>query len=572
MLIKKVFIDGLGCLKNFHIDFNEPHSEHGQHGTTTYTLIGKNGTGKSTFLEAILRIFAVFDSESVIRDAYFDFDIEYEYASKNIRITRGSNQYSVWQDGNLLTQNTSLGTAKKILNKTEGRIFPRRIISFYSGTYDKLSEIERKTFRIYKRNTLNAIHNYLGTKTEKYDVNDYTNPYFPIKKYSSISDTHTNAYLIALLFSNNINILKHIYINNTLEKSIEILLNLNQLYSFIKEHIFHVRAENIEHYTKEIKKIVFDIFNYIDSNIADILHENLFNFKVDIKEKDFLKIKDVLNEEDILNEFDIEKTINIEIIAKVKETQYIDATSTYNFFEKINTIFSAKTKMLFPVNNSKDLIYTHQLSEGQRQLIKLLGMAIVSKNEECLILIDEIDAHMNPQWKYNLRSMMQEFFAESRATQIIMATHDPLTINGVPKEEIRIFERIVEEEEQRIITHEPSESTEGMGIDAILQSEYYGLKNSYDKATADKYQDRQELYLKLINNTISSEEKKILRELSQELGRLPFASNTIDFIYDDFMQEFKKSEFFGKEYLTVEEVRARQLEVQSIIKKLFEEK
>lgn len=35
--------------------------------------------------------------------------------------------------------------------------------------------------------------------------------------------------------------------------------------------------------------------------------------------------------------------------------------------------------------------------------------------------------------------------------------------------------------------YEPTEETKGMGIDGLLQSEYYGLQTSYDKVTSQKH-------------------------------------------------------------------------------------
>lgn len=79
------------------------------------------------------------------------------------------------------------------------------------------------------------------------------------------------------------------------------------------------------------------------------------------------------------------------------------------------------------------------MSEGQRQLIKILGMLGICKTEDCLVLMDEPDAYMNPRWKYDIKSTMDQSLKDAINAQAIIATHDPLVINGVPKEFIRIF-------------------------------------------------------------------------------------------------------------------------------------
>ena len=216
------------------------------------------------------------------------------------------------------------------------------------------------------------------------------------------------------------------------------------------------------------------------------------------------------------------------------------------------------------------------LSEGQRQLIKVLGMLGVCKSEDSLVLMDEPDSHMNPKWKYDLRDIIEKCLSDGAVTntQAIIATHDPLVINGVPKEYIRIFthNQVVVSNNgyyfTKVIT--PTEATEGLGIDGLLQSEYYGLRTSYDKKATDKFLRRQELYEKLINKDISDEERAELRSLTKELASMQMSRNSIDFLYDDFIKVFKQTEYFKKEYLSFDEMQERNDKINEIIKALYE--
>ena len=56
-----------------------------------------------------------------------------------------------------------------------------------------------------------------------------------------------------------------------------------------------------------------------------------------------------------------------------------------------------------------------------------------------------------------------------------------------------------------------------MGIDGLLQSEYYGLQTSYDQKSHKKFVRRQELYLKLIGGSATDGEKAELREITRDL-------------------------------------------------------
>ena len=246
----------------------------------------------------------------------------------------------------------------------------------------------------------------------------------------------------------------------------------------------------------------------------------------------------------------------------------LDTISLFNFFEKLVTIFNAEYSVYISVGNSR--VNCNDLSEGQRQLIKILGMLGICKSEDTLVLMDEPDAHMNPAWKYSLKSTIDKCLSEAVNTQAIIATHDPLVINGVPKEYIRIFTR--NENQGRFFTRviTPVENTEGMGIDGLLQSEYYGLQSSYDQKSHKKFLRRQELYLKLIGGSATDGEKAELREITRDLGLLPLSYNSIDFLYDDFLTVYKKCDLYSQEYLTYDQVLERREKIKEIIEALYE--
>lgn len=194
-------------------------------------------------------------------------------------------------------------------------------------------------------------------------------------------------------------------------------------------------------------------------------------------------------------------------------------------------------------------------------------MLSVCKNEECLVIMGEPDAHMNPKWKYNIRDFMESAVEGAINTQVLIATHDPLVINGMESKNIKIFLK----NQNGISVCQCENDTFGINIDGLLQSEYYGLKTSYDKETSNKYQKRQELYIKLINKEITDEEKVELRNLTKEIGSLPVANNTIDFLYDDFLSVFRDTELYKQEYLEFDQLEERRKKIKEIITVLYEE-
>lgn len=246
----------------------------------------------------------------------------------------------------------------------------------------------------------------------------------------------------------------------------------------------------------------------------------------------------------------------------------------YNFFEKFRILLDARFNIY--VNMGAESVASKDLSEGQRQIIKILGMLGVCKSEDCLVLMDEPDAHMNPKWKYDLKTTIDQSLVDAIDTQALIATHDPLVINGVEKEFIRIFtyNRNVFDERQIYVTEviEPQEDTAGMGIDGLLQSEYYGLPTVLDKNTKKKVDDKRDLLVKKKEGTITDVEKEKLNDLTEEIADMTFTRNMpTDDLYDEYVVAMHKIYKTRPEVrLTADQIAERNAKAEEILRELLE--
>lgn len=519
MQIRRLKINDHKCLVDFEINFVT------NAGGSSTILIGENGTGKSTVLESILEILMSFDSDAIEKKISYDYEFEYFYGGSNISIYQRDKTYQINIDGESFCRGKIDTVRKHIARRT---VFPKRINYFYSGASNKvLHNINRGNINYgtkcrsavmqYWRTTVWANHEYRGE--------------FPKRKYNYCADLLTPIYLISILAGQRT--FEKQYLQDqchmTRIESITICLDIERLPQSLQEE---VRGGGNEW--------LYEIIDFVDDRFSELMHRG---FLYDYENLFFFELEDIAELE-------------------------LDTISLFNFFEKLVTIFNAEYSVYISVGNSR--VNCNDLSEGQRQLIKILGMLGICKSEDTLVLMDEPDAHMNPAWKYSLKSTIDKCLSEAVNTQAIIATHDPLVINGVPKEYIRIFTR--NENQGRFFTRviTPVENTEGMGIDGLLQSEYYGLQTSYDQKSHKKFLRRQELYLKLIGESATDEEKAELREITKDLGLLPLSYNSIDFLYDDFLNVYKRCNLYSKEYLTYDQVLERREKIKEIIEALYE--
>lgn len=512
MQIKRLKIDNHLCLVDFEIDFQTVN------GGSSTILIGENGTGKTTLIETVLMILMSFDSPKIEKEVTFDYCMEYEYAQETYRIRKTNHYYQIETAESLFKG--SYAAAKEFLECNS--FFPQRIIVFYSGANNKIKKQISRVNGYYASKCRQNIQSYYSNKSDHY-------PWFEKRKYNYCREELIPVYLAAIIGGYASFEKEYLSKQCSMSDIAKIQVSLSVP--------FAARIIGQRNNVQDANEAICEIVDYIDKRMTATFRMGFISATT----------KQAFYE---LNEVDF---------------QDMDSVAIYNFFEKLQTLLNGQFET--HVNISGKPIKSSDLSEGQRQLIKMLGMLGVCKSEDTLALLDEPDAHMNPRWKYEIKSVIDKCLIESINTQAIIATHDPLVINGVDKEYIRIFELNKECHSKAI---EPTEDTKGLGIDGLLQSEYYGLKTSYDKQTSDIFIRRQELYSKLINDEIEENEKEELRELTKEIGLLPVSYNSIDFLYDDFIRVFKESELFSKEYLSYDEVLKRRDKIKEIITALYE--
>ena len=72
-----------------------------------------------------------------------------------------------------------------------------------------------------------------------------------------------------------------------------------------------------------------------------------------------------------------------------------------------------------------------ELSEGEQQLLMVLGLLRFIEEKEGLILLDEPDTHLNPAWGLEYTRLLKEHIADQQTTQVIMAFGTPCWCNTI---------------------------------------------------------------------------------------------------------------------------------------------
>lgn len=209
-----------------------------------------------------------------------------------------------------------------------------------------------------------------------------------------------------------------------------------------------------------------------------------------------------------------------------------------------------------------------QMSEGEQQLLTVLGMLLFTQNDESLYLLDEPDTHLNPVWTYDFLKLLQGNIRADRG-QLIVATHNPLMIGSLRKNQVRILESDLSAEGELMANaREPDEDPFAMGVDGLLTSELYGLPSVLPTEVLDKIDERNLLFAQ---HERTAQEEQQLSALSAELAKLGVLRSYIDPYEQAFAEAMARRSHPEHAKLTAEDFKVRNEMADSILEEIFSE-
>lgn len=527
MRIDKVTIDKFKNLRDFYIDINE---------TKLHTvLLGQNAAGKSNFIEAIVLIFRDLDHEKATD---FNFEIEYRCSGNLIKAIGGPDVKGNFQIYLGEEKDGKVGYSPKPLSKTIYRkdkdlYLPRHIFSYYSGISDRLLE----HFDKHQKDFRNAL---LKFKRESE----------PMRRLFYTRQIHSNFVLMAF-FSFNDSVLREI-----LDEYLDIV-GLESVLFVFKEPNWLRNKDPKDFWGAGgvVREFLEELWEISMAPIVVSQTKRVDFVKKSSQQEMYLYVS---NEEKLQKL--AKKYHNHSYFFKILESTHVS-----DLIEEVRI----KVKK----RNVDGTITFRELSEGEQQLLTVLGLIRFTKEDESLFLLDEPDTHLNPLWKWRYMYLLEQLVDENDKSQILMTTHDPLVISGLSKEEIRIFQSRKQtddngDEYQKIETIQPNFDPQGLGVAGILTSEFFNLPSSLDFKTEEKIVKQYELLSKERHGKLTVKEKDDLFKLNQYLDEIGFNQTSIDPLYDRFIDELLNiPDFQYKPKTEKEKVRQDEI-IMSVLKKI----
>jgi predicted ATP-binding protein involved in virulence len=179
------------------------------------------------------------------------------------------------------------------------------------------------------------------------------------------------------------------------------------------------------------------------------------------------------------------------------------------------------------LKTSDGIIPMEYMSQGMSSTIGWVGVLLqrlfelyeddnAPQRRHALLIIDEIDSHLHPEWQRLLVPKLKEHFP---GLQVIASTHSPLVIGSLEGGTIYAFNRSGDEVEIKRI----DQSFKNYRADQILTASAFGLSSSRSPG----WERTKEQFTTLLGKTQrSAEEEEEFKELSKEFAETPRSQET----------------------------------------------
>lgn len=485
-------------LKNVTIDFGEEH--------WVTVVIGWNGTGKSNVLEALAIIFR--DLICHVRTPAFAFQIEYQigvgaakrYVSIDADPVRSGEPFIIHVanpqevlaaragrdttiDAAAPRQPLGRPTTLSAFLAEDDANLPRYVFSYYSGESRRMQEV----FRPY---------------LEKYD-NDLRAGQDPgLKRLFFALPVHSQFVLLVFLTQEDEDVREVLASHLRLDPS----EGLESVLFVLREPPWRSKEGDPRFWNARgvVRNFLARLYEVAMApiEVSRRVATSMWNTKT--LQFQYLYIKDL-------------KTLRRLVGSQTPAAFFRDLESTH-----VSELLE-EVRIRVRLRDDDGTVTFRELSEGEQQLLTVLGLLRFTAKEESLFLLDEPDTHLNPRWSVDylnyLRRVVDATGAIEESSHVVMCTHNPMAIAELVKEQVQILQLSTGDSTRRVVARQPEMDPRGLGYAAIVTSDMFGIASSLDGSTQLLLETQRELGAK---KHLSPLEQEKLDVINAKLDRLGF--------------------------------------------------
>ncbi|MEO6994405.1 MAG: AAA family ATPase [Lacunisphaera sp.] len=445
-------------------------------------IIGSNGSGKSNLIEAILQILIGCYFEKAPQ---FEFRLEFEAQNRAVVLQREGDRTSVTVDGERMPLDHF---AKRLRDGPAQVFYPELTLVYYSGECRRVQKLVAGYRRHFQKLTRNP-------------ETDRLRPLFV-----QSSNDQSQVILLALFAHNHRELLNRLQ----LEDISDITIVLRSPEGFDPE----LHEPKLWNTTGAIRRIVaaVDETSTTQDGLGILEIPREFSVTGGVRRRLSKPME---------RSYRFGEGHSDGIYALAKRLQ-AGGENVYLALESLRARGMLRSVSFgLRRRGAKQVFSFDQLSEGEKQLLAVVGAIRLTNQNDNLVLLDEPDTHLNPHWSWEYPGMLTEAFKSEQQprSSVLMATHDPVMISGMVREQVLLAH---EPTSDRPLFSHPRRNPRGQGVANILcSSEFFGLPSSLDKETQKLLDERLAISIK---PKLTAVDKARLKALNEELQILPGVS------------------------------------------------
>jgi len=382
MRLKSVFISEFKNLKNFDVAFG---------GDSFIDIfVGKNGTGKSNFFEALISIFHhLYEYGNDEAELYFDYKVVFDIDGEETTIEFKNGSFEV------------NGNERKTLSNVP---LPENVLTYYSGHNEQVSELVSKYQESFAKKIINAAF-------------DET------RKFIGIGNEYKELLLAVILMQLEDNKSREFICQKLSITNVAPLLKLELVRpAYANSSVFDMNETNDpeQRYWKPqgITKDFLDRLTKCVSKAGDN----------ETRTEGFLS--------------DSNKYVLYFDIAAIQQ-EFTDYSSQ-DLFRQLDNLgtLGMLNSINIPVEiNDKQEANISFFSDGQFQSVYIYAISELFKDKNCITLLDEPDSFLHPEWQYDFLQQVVEITGEAASSNhVLMSSHSAVTLIPHNEPKVKFFD------------------------------------------------------------------------------------------------------------------------------------
>ncbi|MCS2156523.1 restriction system-associated AAA family ATPase [Scandinavium sp. H11S7] len=186
--------------------------------------------------------------------------------------------------------------------------------------------------------------------------------------------------------------------------------------------------------------------------------------------------------------FQVLLALNLYVVSDTLKSDLYTSTSHY-VSETVPTLASDKRIMRFKhfyfrKRGVKQPMLLKELSDGEHQLLHSLGLCVLFRDTNCLLLLDEPETHFNPNWRASFISRLRQCLPDQRdvGQEMLITTHTPFLISDSKPDKVLVFSK--DETTGDVSINHPDYNTLGASINKITMNTFGKRETIGDYAQA----------------------------------------------------------------------------------------